>query len=376
MAADIKTIKEEMTNLKSAGKDVRGSTTGSTSSSNGKDSDIESIESSAVSLGPELDTAGYLGNLRRAFRVFLNCRQLADLTVNVTATSSGTSADIQDKSISSSGIENDEALKKGCQALSMYARKVLDNPTQPRYRKISVSNASFKNLVKPLKGHVEVLSAIGFIATVTATPCYEWAWYFDLSEEDKSQSAVAKTKRQGKPDAEGVKEILKECIRYLDICTSEGLSSLEKELDKYDIVPPLVDTTKESVGKITSIAADATTATTDAATADVTTAPDATKTLLSSKETDTGSITSSSRENRTKSEVEVGSDGTADGSKISERSSNSAAELNLETASNTAEPSAVCLIKQTSDTQANNIPASNAPAIPVETPSLLFSDVS
>ena len=364
MAADIKTIKEEMTNLKSAGKDVRGSTTGSTSSSNGKDSDIESIESSAVSLGPELDTAGYLGNLRRAFRVFLNCKQLADSTVNVTATSSGTSADIQDKSISSSEVANDEALKKGCQALSMYARKVLDNPTQPRYRKISVSNASFKNLVKPLKGHVEVLSAIGFIATVTATPCYEWAWYFDLSEDDKSQSATAKTKRQGKPDAEGVKDILKECIRYLDICTSEGLSSLEKELDKYDIVPPLVDATKESEGKTTSTAADATAA------------ADATKTPLSSKETGTGSDTSSNRENRSKFKVEVGSDGTADGSKVSERSSNSGAELNLETASNTAEPSAVCLIKQTSDTQADNIPVSNAPAIPVESPSLLFSDVS
>ena len=361
MAADIKTIKEEMTNLKSAGagKDVRGSTTGSTSSSNGRDSDIESIESAAVSLTPELDTAGYLGNLRRAFRVFLNCRQLADSTVNVTPSSSGTSVDIQDKSISSTEVANDEALKKGCQALSMYARKVLDNPTQPRYRKISVSNASFKNLVKPLKGHVEVLSAIGFIATVTATPCYEWSWYFDFSEEDKSQSATAKTKRRGKPDAEGVKDILKECIRYLDICTSEGLSSVEKELDKNDIVTsPLVDATKESEGKTTSIAADAS------------------KTLLSLKETDACSDSSNSRENRAKLEDGIGSDGTADGLKIPERSSNAAAELNLETASNTVEPPAVCLIEQTSDTQSDDIPVSNAPAIPVESPSLLFSDVS
>ena len=106
------------------------------------------------------------------------------------------------------------------------------------------------------------------------------------------------------------------------------MSLLEKELDKYGIVPsPLVDATKESEGKTTSIAADAF------------------KTLLSSKETDTSSHSSSnSRENRTKLEGEVGSDGAADGLKIPERSSNAAAESNLETASNTVEPSAVCLI--------------------------------
>ena len=168
MAADIKTIKEEITTLKSARNEVRGVTPGCT---NGKDSDIESIESAAVPPAPEMDTEGYLANLRRAFRIFLNCREQTVPTISASVSSSGTLTESQDKSISPTELANDEALKKGCQALSMYARKVLDNPTQPRYRKISISNASFKNLVQPLKGHVEVLSAIGFISTVTATPC-------------------------------------------------------------------------------------------------------------------------------------------------------------------------------------------------------------
>jgi PUB domain len=366
MAADIKTIKEEITTLKSKCGEGRKGASGSSNSSTCKDSDIESIESAAVPAAPELDTEGYLAVLRRAFRVVLNGRQAtaSTVTASASATSSGALVEGEDKSTTSSDIANDEALKKGCQALSMYAKKVLDNPTQPRYRKIAMSNASFKNLVQPLKGHIEVLSAIGFIATVTATPCFEWTWYFELSEEDKSKTATT-VKRVDKPDASGVKDILKECIRFLDICTTQGLSSLEKELDRFDVVPAVVDATKGGDDKIVSSAADSG------------------ETLLNVKETVTGSSSSgssssssSSREKHAGTDNEGGSDATANTSKSVEKSSNADAEFNTESNSTVAEKSIACAIGKVSDTPSDEIPVSVAPPISAESPSLLFSDVS
>lgn len=364
MAADIKTIKEEITTLKSKGGEGRKGTSGSSNSSTCKDSDIESIESAAVPAAPELDTEGYLAVLRRAFRVFLKCRQAtaSTATATVSAASSGAVAEGEDKLMTSGDIANDEALKKGCQALSMYAKKVLDNPTQPRYRKIAMSNASFKNLVQPLKGHIEVLSAIGFIATVTATPCFEWTWYFDFSEEDKIKTATT-VKRVGKPDVSGVKDILKECIRFLDICTTQGLSSLEKELDKFDVVPAVMDTVKEVDDKIISSTADSG------------------ETVLTVKETDAGSSGSSSsgscsREKNAGTDNKGGSDGTTTAAKSLEKSSNVTAESNSESNSNAADLSTACAVGKVSDTPSDEIPVSVAPPISAESPSLLFSDVS
>lgn len=363
MAADIKTIKEEITTLKSKGGEGRRGASGSSNNSIAKDSDIESIESAAVPAAPELDTEGYQAVLRCAFRLFLNCRQTTTAAATASATSSGAPAEGEDKSITASEIANDEALKKGCQALSMYAKKVLDNPTQPRYRKISMSNASFKNLVQPLKGHIEVLSAIGFIATVTTTPCFEWTWYFDFSEEDKSKSATAaaSVKRVGKPDVSGVKDILNECIRFLDICTTQGLSSLEKELNTFDVVPAIVDATKEVDDEIINSAADPK------------------ETTLTVTGTDAGSSSSSSgsREKHAGTDNEGGSDGTATtASKSLEKSSNITAELTTESISNAVEQSTEFAGGKVNDTPSDEIPVSVAPQISAESPSLLFSDVS
>ena len=351
MAADLKTIKEEITNLKSAGLEARGANV-----LNGKDPDIESVESAAIPPAPELDTKGYLAVLRRAFRVFLNCRQLTAPTTDTSASTSGVLAEMQDKSIPPAEIANDEALKKGCQALSMYARKVLDNPTQPRYRKISISNASFKNLVQPLKGHVEVLSAIGFIATVTATPCFEWTWYFDFSEDGNSASATTTVTRRGKPDASGVKDILEECIRFLDICSTQGLSSLEKELDKYDIVPAIPDTSKEPEEEAISVSALPT---------------ETTMNLKISDAESSNNSSSSSCTNHTKSD-----NGNADSCKELEKSSNAVAELHVEAGTNAAELSVAGVVEKISNTQSDDVPPLNGPPIPKEIQALLFSDVS
>jgi hypothetical protein len=53
--------------------------------------------------------------------------------------------------------KDEEVYKLGCGTLMMYVSKVLEQPSVPRYRKIATSNASYKSIVLPLEGHIEVL---------------------------------------------------------------------------------------------------------------------------------------------------------------------------------------------------------------------------
>ena len=56
-------------------------------------------------------------------------------------------------------------------ALLMYIAKLVEQPTVPRYRRISVTNQTYKTLIAPLKGHDEFLKAVGFSKKGT---CFEW----------------------------------------------------------------------------------------------------------------------------------------------------------------------------------------------------------
>ncbi len=56
-------------------------------------------------------------------------------------------------------------------ALLMYIAKLVEQPTIPRYRRISVTNQTYKALIAPLKGHDEFLKAVGFSKKGT---CFEW----------------------------------------------------------------------------------------------------------------------------------------------------------------------------------------------------------
>ena len=53
----------------------------------------------------------------------------------------------------------------------MYITKLVEQPTVPRYRRISTTNQTYKTLIAPLKGHDEFLKAVGFSKKGM---CFEW----------------------------------------------------------------------------------------------------------------------------------------------------------------------------------------------------------
>ena len=56
-------------------------------------------------------------------------------------------------------------------ALLMYITKLVEQPTVPRYRRVSTTNQTYKTLIAPLKGHDEFLKAVGFSKKGM---CFEW----------------------------------------------------------------------------------------------------------------------------------------------------------------------------------------------------------
>jgi PUB domain len=229
IAADVKTIKEEMLKLNtaaSAAPTADPDTASEVSDSEGK-----------VTPPVVLTTEQYLAILRSAVKEILNHREKLINDQNCEA-SSGSSSDLlnagseEKKNVGS--LESDDAFKKSCGALTMYVRNVLDNPTLPRYRKITTTNASFKMLVQPLTGYVEVFNAIGFRSSGTGASNFEWTWQSEASQPDAKDKDTA-VRSSGKPDEAGVKEILTECIRLFEICTVKGPLALTAELDKLSI---------------------------------------------------------------------------------------------------------------------------------------------
>lgn len=251
IAADVKTIKEEMLKLNTAAPAVPTA-----------DSDAASVVSDAEGKATppvELTTEQYLAILRSAVKEILNQREKL-IVDNKSEALTGSSPDLlnagseEKKNVGS--LEDDDAFKKSCGALTMYVRNVLDNPTLPRYRKITTTNASFKTLVLPLTGYVEVLNAIGFRSIGTGASNFEWTWQSEASQPDaKDKNSVVRF--NGKPDEAGVKKILAECIRLFEICTMKGPQALIAELDKLstETVTPASIETQENGAEGTSSAA-------------------------------------------------------------------------------------------------------------------------
>jgi len=130
----------------------------------------------------------------------------------------------EDVGVLSNGTD-DEGFKLGCGTLMMYVSKVLEQPSVPRYRKISTSNASFKSLVQPLEGHIEVLSAVGFKRNESGNGNLEWTWRADADQ------IVSKGGMQ-RPDEGEQTVILTECVRLLGIGRTEGSLAVLTALDK------------------------------------------------------------------------------------------------------------------------------------------------
>lgn len=107
-------------------------------------------------------------------------------------------------------------LQRGCDALSMYISNVKNNPTVPRYRKISINNSSYKENLEPLAGHAQFLQAVGFRKVGSY---FEWTWRPSSPEQEPSISAsslhVDADGSNLKPAEDQVDSILVECLSLL-----------------------------------------------------------------------------------------------------------------------------------------------------------------
>lgn len=227
IAADVKTIKEEILKLSSQV---------SVAPTTDPDTTCEIVEAVEIPTPPVvLTTEQYLVILRSAVKEILNKREKVINDQN-SEKPSALPADLAnvgvDEKKSIASLENDEAFKKSCGALTMYVRNVLDNPTLPRYRKITTTNSSFRTLVEPLTGYVEVFNAIGFRSSGTGASNFEWSWQSEAPQPDAKDAVV---RSSGKPDEAAVKEILGECIRLFEICTLKGPLALIAELDNLSL---------------------------------------------------------------------------------------------------------------------------------------------
>jgi len=69
------------------------------------------------------------------------------------------------------GGNGGNVMANGCKTMTMYLNNIINNPSVPRYHRISTSNQTFKGTLAPLCGHEHVLHSAGF---VTRGAFYEW----------------------------------------------------------------------------------------------------------------------------------------------------------------------------------------------------------
>lgn len=103
-------------------------------------------------------------------RTFVNPQQPPN-AVSVVASK----ADRMIKALKKLRTENSlEQLKLAAGILIMYVTNLIENPDVPRYRRIALGNANFKQKMEPLKHHRELLESIGF---ETVGLNMEWKWH-------------------------------------------------------------------------------------------------------------------------------------------------------------------------------------------------------
>ena len=168
-----------------ARKTTSASTPASTTSSN--DNDTENKESgSADEPAKELTGEEKTAARQRKLEVDLSERQ-AEITSAV--------AHVKKQN------GNVGVLKTGYGMLEMLLKNLAENPMQPRYRKIAISNKNFERCLKKLDGHDQLLIACGFTKTAKN---FEWSLLpksHEVNEEEmdwakKLNDAVLKFARE------------------------------------------------------------------------------------------------------------------------------------------------------------------------------------
>jgi PUB domain len=175
-------------------------------------------------------------------------------------TAAGAAAAASTSSSSSLSPSPPTPFQQGCGALILYVSMVLEHPNVPRYRKIAATNASFRSLVDPLPGHVQVLAAVGFSrdadgGTGGPSRTFEWTWTGPGATDAAGAGAVAGAVADAIADAgagvgvgagpnadssssvpfprpaddAGRAAVLSECIRLLQVGKERGAVALRDD---------------------------------------------------------------------------------------------------------------------------------------------------
>ena len=101
-----------------------------------------------------------------------------------------------------------EKSRIGIETVCKYLDNIIDNPKEPKYRKIRALNKAFQEKVFPLKGAIELLQAAGFERQLLPGPEGVDEEYYVLSEEKAIDSERIKNLKENMLLAEPVKPIL------------------------------------------------------------------------------------------------------------------------------------------------------------------------
>jgi hypothetical protein len=115
--------------------------------------------------------------------------------------------------------------KAGISTMTMYFKKIIENPQVPRYRRILKANQNFKTLVEPLKGYDAVMIAVGFRDIGT---CLE---YYPISSSVITPTSSPIKSNNNDADADNMKQLLSTSIEVLGvIISSEGYDDVLQKL--------------------------------------------------------------------------------------------------------------------------------------------------
>lgn len=120
---------------------------------------------------------------------------------------------------------NEDAMKKCCGSLIMYIKMLVEQPDVPRYRRISVTNDSFKSSVQSVQGHDKVLESVGFVRRGLY---YEWTWAATGSGSD--QDAI--------PDSPSRALLLGTCLSSLEKLKLHGVDAQIDETSNIAVNTP------------------------------------------------------------------------------------------------------------------------------------------
>ena len=73
------------------------------------------------------------------------------------------SSSVRDMLLNNADLAISSQVIVGCDLILMFLNNIIKNPTNPRYRRISTTNTSYKTSLNGLAGHDKVLLSIGFV---------------------------------------------------------------------------------------------------------------------------------------------------------------------------------------------------------------------